>query len=134
MAGHAHSTHGRHARPASPRARRLLAGLLVPAVVATLVGLLVLWPGGGGDDVQVGTPTDVIDATVVGLRTGPCAGTELEQSLTCTVPTVRLGGGPERGDEVDLAEISEGSVRLEVGDEVVLGYYRDAPEGFEYSL
>lgn len=107
-------------------------------MTATLVGLVAFWPG-GRDDVVLGTPTDVIDATVIEVEEGPCAGTQPEVGLDCAVPTVRLDEGPDAGRSIELAELSAsdasaGAVVLEVGDRIVLGYYADSPEGFQYSL
>ena len=130
--GHDHGTH-----EVERRTVRLLAMLIAPVLVLTVVGLVLLWPS--GDDrsaVDLGTADDLVGARVVALDELPCEGTELEADIPCVVPTVRMLDGVDEGEEVELPELSTapGSPELEVGDEIVLGYYADSPPGFEYSF
>ncbi|MBD5785716.1 YibE/F family protein [Cellulosimicrobium terreum] len=89
---HAHGP----AAPATPRVRRTLAALLLPALLATLVGLVALWPA--ADDVPERIPvaaegSTILRATVTGpVETGAGAGE------SATVP-VRLDDGSRAGGE-----------------------------------
>jgi hypothetical protein len=144
----------------------VLAAALLPFVVATVVGLVVLWPGDpSGDALEGAAPDDLVRAVVIGAETGPCAGTPEEAGITCSEVTVRLlepavdvvrrtcpepapdGGcaveeveetvpGPEAGEVSTLPEQSDAGTptRLDVGDEVVLGYVAGAGDGFELSF
>lgn len=130
--GHDHGTH-----EVERRTIRLLAMLIAPVLVLTVVGLVLLWPSGNdGSGVELGTADDLVGARVVALDEVPCEGTELESDIPCVVPTVRLLDGVDEGEEIELQELSTapGSPELEVGSEIVLGYYADAPPGFEYSF
>jgi uncharacterized membrane protein len=129
--GHEHA-----AAPVSSQQRRLLAALLAPFLVATVVALAVLWPSetpplGGGV-----TPDDLVRATVVGVERGPCPGTTPDAGLECSIPTVRLEEGPDEDEVIELEPQSEGpgAIVLDVDDEVVLGYFPDAQPGFQYSF
>ncbi len=121
------------------RSEPLLLVLLAPFLVATTVGLLVLWPS----EVRRPAPADapdlgeLVDARVVSVERGPCGDDPSAPHLRCATPTVRLLEGPDDGREVDLpAEPfgSAGTIDLEEGDTVVLSYHADAEPGFEYAL
>lgn len=119
------------------RTRRLLALLIAPVLVATVVGLALLWPSGGRTTpVELGTPDDLVDARVVAVEETACQGTEPDAAISCVIPTVRLLDGADAGDEVVLQEQSTagGAPRLAAGDTIVLGYYADSPPGFQYAF
>ncbi|MGH9184166.1 MAG: YibE/F family protein [Acidimicrobiales bacterium] len=124
--------------PAPARTRSLLVALAAPFLLATVVGLAVLWPGGAatGPDPSLGAPDDLVDGRVVDVRRGPCPGADPSADLTCVVPQVRVLEGPDRGEVVSLGEQTEGrgSARFEVGDTLVLSYFPEAEEGFRYSF
>ena len=159
--------HGHHGGAASPRTRLLLAAALAPFAVATVVGLVVLWPSATSSDVLAGSaPDDLVRGRVVAAETGACAGTPAGAGITCTTPVVRLleptgeatvarcptqvdgtGSCPRAEEEVvvpavpvgttvTLPEQSEGGggPRLAVGDEIVVGYFPSAEEGFRFSF
>jgi uncharacterized membrane protein len=113
--------------------------LVVPFLVATLVGLVVLWP----DDVRPAPPEgavdigELVDARVVSVRRAPCTGTPSGDGPECATATVRVLDGPDDGREVVLPEEpveGAGTVELEAGETVVLSYHEDAEPGFEYAL
>jgi uncharacterized membrane protein len=116
--------------------KRLLIYVMVPLLVAIVVGLVVLWPGkvksdAFGDGL---TASAFYGATVTKTTRGPCEGTEPVAEITCTLADVRLNEGPDKGTTIPLTEEpDEGGVRFEVGDHVVLAYYAGAGEGFEYA-
>ena len=129
--GHAHTGSG----PTSERVPVALAVALAPFVVATLLGLLVLWPGETGTDLGgLGAPSDLVDATVVATTRGACEGTPTEAEILCTSADVRIEQGPDRGETITLSDQPDTpGVRLDVGDRIVLGSFPDAPPGFEYA-
>jgi uncharacterized membrane protein len=144
----------------------VLALALAPFVLATLVGLVVLWPSSTRADVVVGAaPEALVRAEVVSATLGPCAAAPDQPDLRCTEPVVRLleaipdavttscpvpladgtcateerevvVEGRPAGEVVTLAEQSDagGAPTLEPGDEVVLGWFPGAGEGFELSF
>ena len=124
-------------QPVDDRARRLLALVIGPVVLATIVGLVVLWPSSERTRVNdLGAPDDLVDARIVEIQETACEGTQAEAGISCVLPTVRLLEGPDEGQEVQLQEASTagGAPRLSVGDTVVLGYFEDSPPGFQYSF
>ena len=144
----------------------VLGAALLPFVIATVAGLVVLWPGEPqGDALEGSAPDDLVRAVVVSAERGPCEGTPEEAGVACNQVVVRLlepaadvvrrrcpAPDPAGGCEVDevrevipglpagevtaLPEQSEAgaAARLDVGDEVVLGYFAGAGEGFELSF
>ncbi len=110
----------------------MLLATVLPLLLATVVGLVVLWPE--GDSVRrptsFGPPTRLIDGTVEVDRAVPCKGRESGAASNCRVATVRLTEGPEKGEAVDL-ELFEGpgQPRLHEGDSVVLGRADDRGGG-----
>ena len=117
--------------------RRILILLMAPLLVAIGVGLVTLWPGelrtsGFTDAVAA---EDLVRARVDRVSRGPCEGTEPTAGIECSIAEVTLQEGPDDGETVTLAEESvEGGANLHVGDTIVLAYYPDAGEGFEYSF
>jgi len=112
---HAHAHQGGHVPPSPPRVRRTVLAIIVPLVVATLVGLVVLWPRGAA-------PTKATDdvprvrGTVV-TATGPCAvGTAPTLGGSCGNATVEADG------QTVAATIPSGASAPQVssGDKVVL--------------
>ncbi|WP_344936153.1 YibE/F family protein, partial [Actinoplanes nipponensis] len=118
---------------ASRRTRRLVTAVLVPAAVATLVALIVLWPGdvrsepaSGGGQRALGTVTAVTEQA--------CPAGAAQQR--CGAATVRVTEGPGAGADqtVDLPQ-GPGTSALHVGDDVVLLYFPDAvPGGRAYTV
>lgn len=129
---------------ASRHTRRIMTAALIPAALATIVALVVLWPSaatppadGAGEQGGVralGTVTAVAEQTCP----TPAAGAEQPQGWQqrCGSATVTVTEGPGTGEpaEVDLPQGS-GTTRLRVGDDVVLLYFPDAvPGGRPYAI
>ena len=142
MAGHGHP-HGR-VPAASRHTRRIVTAVLVPAAVATLVAMIILWPGrmhlaadqpaGQGGVRGAGTVTAVDEQACP----PPAAGSEQPEGWTqrCGSATVRVTTGPGAGGTAttDLPQ-GPGAPPLHVGDKVVLLYFPDAvPGGRAYSV
>ncbi|MCA2212009.1 YibE/F family protein [Jidongwangia harbinensis] len=127
--GHAHGP----GPAASRRTRRIVAAALVPAALATLIALVVLWPG------QVETPPERRGGeralgTVTAVAEQACPAGAAQQR--CGSATVRITDGPGAGgtQTVDLPQ-GPGAPRLEVGDDLVLLYAPDAvPGGPAYTV
>lgn len=103
---------------------RILLVVVVPLMLATVVGLVVLWPD--GDAVtrprSFGPPVQLLDGTVVADRVVPCESSALGRDSRCRVATVRLTEGPEQGGTTDLELFDgPGQPRLRTGDGVVVG-------------
>ncbi|MGH9010668.1 MAG: YibE/F family protein, partial [Acidimicrobiia bacterium] len=113
-------------RPAARRqVRTLLAVLVTPFALATVAGLILLWPAGDSVDVPavIGPPPERAEAVVVRVTRTPCSGTaEGREIPLCSSATVRIRTGPHRGDTVDLeAAVSDGyGYRLDPGDKIVI--------------
>ncbi|MDQ3896234.1 MAG: YibE/F family protein [Actinomycetota bacterium] len=114
----------------------MLAVVVGGFLAATIVGLVVLWPPSttmrltGG---ELGTPVDLVDATVVAAPVVPCHSALPGVALTCRDVTARLDGGPEKGQTTTL-DITEGPDQptLRAGDRVVLGRAADPGSDVAY--
>ena len=136
MPAHTH-THGHDgdALPPDPavtarrrRAVRLMLVVLVPIGLATLAGLVVLWPGGRTTAAQQAAEsflppgTTYPHATIASLEPYECAAaTTSAPAQTCAKAVVVIADGPTAGDyvQIDLPPevLAEGVTR---GDELVL--------------
>ncbi|WP_343035641.1 YibE/F family protein [Isoptericola sediminis] len=125
--GHGHG-HGGPAPPAPLRTRVVLALLVLPALVATALGLWQLWPSAA--DVPDRVPvvvegSELVSATVVGPLEGEAAGDAswptTEDSTTGNV-AIRLPDGSTSGMQ------AEPRFALEPGDPVVALYIGDFAE------
>jgi uncharacterized membrane protein len=134
-AGHAHSHDPADLRPASPRTRHVVVAILLPAMIATLIALIALWPGevekqSGGEEQQraygevarvVEEPCPVTDPEIEGGPPGP---------QRCGSATVELTGGEGSGRTVTVDLPSgPGAPTLHTGDDVVLIRLTDVQAG-----
>ncbi|SHM21591.1 YibE/F family protein [Cryptosporangium aurantiacum] len=113
--------------PVSARTRKAVIAILVPAIVATLIGLILLWPGkvdyssstgqSGQQQRAAGTVTEVVQQTCPETPEAESAG------LTgpCGTATVKVTDGLGKGQTVSM-ELPQGpgAPRVDVGDDVVL--------------
>jgi uncharacterized membrane protein len=113
--------------PASRSLNRVLAVAVAPFLVATVVGLVLLWPS---DDVgrssALGPPAELHDGKVTARQVRSCLGGPSEGPARCASITVQLSEGPERGQlvEVETGE-GAGAPTVSKGDAVVLGRSED---------
>ncbi|HEX2119926.1 MAG TPA: YibE/F family protein [Acidimicrobiales bacterium] len=121
-----------------PSLRRVLAGLVGVFVVATIAGLVVLWPPPSGSRADgtgpnLGTPVDLVNGTVTAAPVVPCRSALPGVELTCRDVTVRLESGPEEGQTTTL-DVTEGPDQptLRAGDKVVLGRAADPGSDVAY--
>lgn len=147
--GHSHS-HGPTA-PADRRVRFAIAALLLPAVLATLVGLIVLYPFGEQPSVTAGAAaspriaghvTAAVEARCPEQEGSEGAGSEGTDTASgspsggagCVALTVRMSDGPRPGASIETpVSLVRGRAPYEVGDDVVLVVSGDPtdPESFQ---
>jgi uncharacterized membrane protein len=133
--GHGHGDGHERGEPIPPRTRNALIAAVVPVVVALAVGMALLWPG----TIEVDAFTDsvaaddIYAAEVVQVRDVACQGTDPSLDIECSIPSIELREGPDDGEIIELPEESALGVPLEEGDQIVVAYAADAPEGFEYA-
>ncbi|HVE98796.1 MAG TPA: YibE/F family protein [Mycobacteriales bacterium] len=123
-----------------PALRRALTLAVVPLLLATLVGLVVLWPRGGGPVIGegIGVAEDLVPATVRNREAVPCADAPPDQEgvdgrVTCALLELEITDGVDRGQTIALDHVeSERTPAIAEGDKIVLGYESDAEPGSEY--
>jgi uncharacterized membrane protein len=101
--------------------------LLVPVAVATVIGLVMLWPGGEQSragqvaDTYVPPGTTYPRGEVAKVTTQPCASDATQAKSTCGTAVVKILDGPGAGDyvQIDLPPdvVASG---VSVGDTLVL--------------
>lgn len=96
---HGHS-HGPQPR-VSPTIQRRLVISVAPFVLATLAGVVLLWPSGESSlDPEAVPPSDQFAASVVQVEQEACAGRpDVGVDFECSVVTARLEEGPDTGTE-----------------------------------
>ena len=108
--------------------RRALFGAVGLFILATLVGLVALWPPPTPKDRSggLGTPVDLVRATVTAAPVVPCRSALPGVALVCRDVTARLDSGPEKGQTttLDITE-SPDQPTLSVGNRVILGRAAD---------
>ncbi|MFB9684470.1 YibE/F family protein [Amycolatopsis plumensis] len=137
-AGHGHG-HGHGHGPAAPASRRvklLLIWLLAPLALATVVGMVVLYPWGKASPTSVvpqGTP---VHADIRSTATGPClaqgqvqVGDQTDPNAKpCLTVELTMTDGPAEGKPLRLTvPIEPSTPRFAAGDAVVLAYNNGNP-------
>ena len=129
-AGHSHGD--RPSLGAAPRRLRVLMAVVVgPLVLATLVGLFVLWPDG---DLAVSGPgVDVERGTAEVLSVGPC---RQEQAVEgCQQAEVEVLSGPGApGEAVALLPYGSQAPEVVAGDRIIVSFTAEAPDGEQYAF
>ncbi|MHA6794893.1 YibE/F family protein [Pseudonocardia bannensis] len=120
LGGHGHGHGHTPAAPAGRRVRLLIAALLVPCALATLVGLILLRPAGGPPaGLQAGGQP--INARVTATQAVDC--TPGSGAGGCIALTLRMEDGPLPGrDLIQLVPVEPSTPRFAVDDEVVLDW------------
>ncbi len=127
-AGHGHSE--RAPLGPAPRDLRVMIALLVgPLVLATVVGLVVLWPDG---DLEITTPgADVQRGTAEVQSVGVCR----EDVDGCRLAQVDLLSGPGApGTAEALLPYGDRAPEVEPGDRIVVSFAAQAPAGERYAF
>jgi uncharacterized membrane protein len=116
-------------------AHRALLGIVGLAAVATVIGLLVLWPNGERPDLseELGLRAELVRGKVELTERVPCEGTSEGEGIDCIAAHIRLEDGPDRGDVVVVENpVGPSSPEVQNGDRLVLGLAEDAPPGQQY--
>ena len=126
--GHGHG-HGDHVVDTSVvnddaivarRVRIVVAAVLIPLLIAAVVGMIVMWPSG---DVKVASyQTRTARGEVTAIK--PCPGVKSQ----CDQATVKLTSGPDKGKviPVEVPPANQTSIPVKVGQTIMLGV-QDAP-------
>ena len=139
--GHGHGT--ATSAPESARLRRLLLLVLAPFALATLIGLVVLWP----DQRPVareglGVADETVKATVTERRVVPCTPDLAPPSddpgappPECVETSMRLTSGDDSGETIRLRSVTGDSpITLRRGSKVVLAVEAEADPEFRYRV
>ena len=124
-----HSHHGPPTGRVPPRTRRLLLLVVAPFLVATVVGLLVLWPTGTPAGVVApGVAVTTLEAEVTDTTPSECPEVPGQERFECSTVTVRVDQGADRGESFEF-EYSRGprTRAIEVGDDVIVGKSGEPP-------
>ncbi|CAA9243115.1 MAG: YibE/F family protein [uncultured Acidimicrobiales bacterium] len=131
MGAHLHA-HGSDDDDIVPRrTRALLTGALAVAALATLVGLVALWPSGRAPELNEAFEFDaeLHDAVVETIDRGACAGTDPSDAITCVSVEARLTEGPDAGTTVIVeGPTTSGAVELKAGERIVVGESPNPPD------
>ncbi|MGE5829859.1 MAG: YibE/F family protein [Micromonosporaceae bacterium] len=146
---HAHTGHHRHGLddPRHPNGLtaswRLIAALLIPAAVITMVALIWLWPGGASGASAEDQPAAAqrVDGTVLAVNQTPCPAPPAGQPDSPLLPTVcgtvavGLDSGPDAGRQVTVdVPAGPGAPRVATADKVVLFYQPEMPAERRYQI
>jgi uncharacterized membrane protein len=119
--GHSHHPHGNIRVP--PRTRRLLLLALAPFVLATGIGLILLWPG--TDEVRLGAAgarPEQFEASVTEVTSRSCPDVPGQENFRCSTVTVELSEGAEAGETFTFDYSNAPRARsIEEGDQVIVG-------------
>ncbi|SMD21878.1 YibE/F family protein [Kibdelosporangium aridum] len=122
--GHGHGHGHRPAEPTTRNVRRLLTWLLLPFAIASVVGVVLLYPTGDTPS-PVNGQQQPVRGEVVAAAFGACdGGVQVgTPDPACLVITVRMSDGPAPGREITSRSPNEPSTpRFAVGDKVVMAY------------
>jgi uncharacterized membrane protein len=125
-----------HPGPVPARVVRMLTCAVVPLVVATLFGLIALWPSGPlpGQPSRLGQQAQLVDGTVTDVQRRPCGGGP-PTATPCQVAQVRITSGPDKGQTTELElSVGPGNPSLENGDPIVVGRTPDPVLGTFYAF
>jgi uncharacterized membrane protein len=103
--------------------RRLLAIIVAPFALATVVGLVVLWPSHSSVPVppEIGPQPLRAEAVVLSTSPGPCPGTGEHGATDCASIEIRLETGRHRAETVELQQSGDPALlKLDRGDRIVV--------------
>jgi hypothetical protein len=132
---------GVHVHPHGPEHRtdplvvRRLIFAVAPFVMATMVGLALLWPGDGDVGLGAGAPAPAerYRATVVGVEQDACEAPPNAPNLVCSMVEARLDEGADEEETFSFAATGgENQRRFEVGDKILVSKAPQGQPGAEY--
>lgn len=133
--GHGHG-HGPFA-PTSKKVRRLLTALVLPFALASIVGVVLLYPFDGTPDPKV-AQQEPVSGEITAVSTGSCEdGVQVGSADgPCLLITVKMTDGAASGKEVTTrSTIDPVAPRFTVGDKIVMAYSgADAGSGDSYKV
>ncbi|MET0233204.1 MAG: YibE/F family protein [Kibdelosporangium sp.] len=136
-AGHGHGHGHRPAHPASRKVRRLLTALLLPFALASVVGVILLYPFGGTPSGNAGQQQPV-SGDITAVSQGSCEDRVQVGSADgpCLLISIKMTDGAAPGKEiVTRAPIEPSSPRFAVGDQIVMAYSgADPASGDSYKV
>ncbi|MFD3399654.1 YibE/F family protein [Kribbella sp. NPDC058693] len=106
------------------RVRIVVAAVLIPLLLAAVVGMIVMWPNG---DVKVASyQTQTARGEVTAIK--PCPAPKAGTPAQCDQATVKLTSGPDKGKviPVEVPPANQTSIPVKVGQSIMLGV-QDAP-------
>lgn len=120
--GHGHHHSAVTSLKTPPEIRRRLLFALVPFVIATFVGLVLLWPGEPKNlGASEGLRAPQYDATVISTDTGGCEPPEQQPNFVCSIVNVEVEDGPDAGFTFEFNHLSgPESRRFATGDKVIV--------------
>lgn len=125
--------HPRHAAPESSRMRRLALAVIVPIAVLTLAAMVWLWPTEGVAAPEQQGGAEELTGQVTGVQPEECVEELPDDVNGCGTATVRVTGGAEDGDDLEVPlPNGTGAPEVAEGDDVVL--VRTGPDGDTYSI
>jgi len=128
--------HGHGHVPAGPADRRVwiaIAALLVPAALATLVGLVLLFPFDRARPTDGAVAAPTVPGTVAATAESDCSPGEGDRG--CVALTVRLTGGPTEGATiVTPVSVVRGVAPFTTGDDVLLSLTGDPADPGSYQV
>jgi uncharacterized membrane protein len=131
--GHGHGHGHGPAAPADRRVRIAIAALLVPAAIATLVGLVLLFPYERASPADDAAATVRVPGTVTATAVSDCAPGEGDRG--CAALTVLLTGGERAGTSiVTLVSVVRGVSPFTTGDDVRLVVDGDPADPESYQI
>ncbi len=111
---------------------RIVLAMVVLSGVATVLGMVALWPGGAGlreaqDSAdRIGIASQRLLGTVHEVGYGPCSYSNDLNPRSCRSVTVRVDEGPDQGQVISLPEVEMEFVgdlpEVEPGQGIVLGF------------
>jgi len=131
--GHSHADQEGEFR-ASPQIRRALLIAVVPFIILTLIGLVILWPGEPPGRLQgdFASP-DRAGATVTNVEEVECQSIPGQESFRCADVTARIDEGDEAGTDVSFETAETSQARLiTVGDKILVGRSLNDPNEDRY--
>ena len=107
--------------------RLLIAALLIPCALATLIGAVLLWPTAGPPTSAAVTAQQPVRGEVTASRASDCSPGTGDGG--CVALVVRMADGPRPDrDLVQVLPVEPGTPRFATGDQVVLGWSGGDPD------
>jgi uncharacterized membrane protein len=102
--------------------QRLLLTALVPFLLATAIGLVLLWPHGKSLDLQTGFVTKELKASVAAVESKACPDVPGQENFTCLHVTVQIEEGDDEGETFSFDYSTGPKTRaIRAGDNVIVG-------------